>query len=110
MVYTATTWVSGDVITAARLNNLEGQFDDAYGYIRYSTASTGTVLINLPGTYDSTGTVGQWITTIMVPVNVQKSRVEVSCSLYSYYSSYPLYLNVYRTDMFDPTTSKQSRI
>jgi len=29
MAYTKTTWITGDIITAAKLNNLETQFDEA---------------------------------------------------------------------------------
>lgn len=80
MTYTKYTWVSGSTLTAARMNNLETQYDQVAGsfYDKYSTASTGTVLLSLgaTGTYSS-GVVGVHAL-IYIPPGVEMSRFELS--------------------------------
>lgn len=80
MTYTKTNWVSGSTLTAARMNNLELQYDAVAGsfYDKYSTASTGTTLVSLgaTGTYSS-GIVGTHAV-IYIPNGVEMSRFELS--------------------------------
>lgn len=84
MVYTPTTWVAGDVITAALLNNLEAQYNNSFTdsyYVRYSTASTGTELLSLGSTYSPGGYDPTFIAYVVVPERVMQSRLELSADI-----------------------------
>lgn len=47
MAYVKTTWATGDVITAEKLNNAENQIENLTPYIITPTASAGTITLNL---------------------------------------------------------------
>ena len=81
MTYSATTWQTGDLITAALLNNTESQYNTYstdWGYIKLNTlsaATTDTVIAFDQSTY-SIGVSGgykKWLA-IRLPPNVQSTK------------------------------------
>jgi hypothetical protein len=96
MAYTSNNWLSGDVITAAKINNLETQYTAVKNtYLaRYSTASTGTRLMSITSTLAALSTQTQVF--FYVPEGVQKSRFELSANILSATSAVFTYLDLYR--------------
>jgi hypothetical protein len=79
MAYTSEDWTSGEVITAAKINNLETQYSQikATYFDKFSTASTGTSLMAVTST-SAYATLSSNFIHIAVPPGIQQSRFELS--------------------------------
>ena len=81
MTYSATTWQTGDLITAALLNNTESQYNTYstdWGYIKLNTlsaATTDTVIAFDQSTYSIgvSGAYKKWLA-IRLPPHVQSTK------------------------------------
>jgi hypothetical protein len=81
MVYTSNNWLSGDVITAAKINNLETQYTQSkLSFIeRFSTASTGTRVFSLFPTSQAFAAPADYVLGhLYMPTHWQKSKFEFS--------------------------------
>jgi len=73
MVYSATTWLSGSTITETQYAEIKATYMD-----KYSTASTGTSLLNITSTQTFTSPFFGTLLYFMIPPGVQQSRLELS--------------------------------
>ena len=80
MAYSPTTWLSGSTITTALINNLETQYDQIKKtYMdKFSTASTGTMLMNITTTQTFLSGYNGTILYFAIPGGWQQSRLELS--------------------------------